>query len=65
LGGKMIKLFESLLGIVFLIAAIQFIFNPKEAIKSMNSALYRKNPKIINGHLTLTERYNYKNSNSK
>jgi hypothetical protein len=49
----MIKLFESLLGLAFLVAAIQFIVNPSKAIESINDVIYSLNPKIINGHLAI------------
>jgi hypothetical protein len=49
----MIKLFESLFGIVFIFAAIQFALNPKESLKSVSSVLYAKNPKMVDGHLVL------------
>lgn len=49
----MIKLFEGLLGLLFLIAAIDFISDPKKAAMEMSKVLNRPNPKFVNGHLVI------------
>jgi hypothetical protein len=46
------RIFEWLGSIMFLVALIEFIPNPKKALKSIPEVL-ATNPKIVNGHLVI------------
>lgn len=50
----MTKLFEVLLGLAFLIAAIDFVHDPKGALASVQGVVNSPSPRMVNGHLVVS-----------
>ena len=49
----MVKIFEWLGGLMFLVALIEFVPNPKKALEEAHAVLVSPSPRIVNGHLVL------------
>lgn len=52
----MLKIFEFIGGVMFLVALIEFLPSPRRALEETQRVLVSPSPKIVGGHLVLPAR---------